>query len=344
LSIPIELRQLAEVAKDKGPAELSPRQLLAFYRYSRRGSWIVSQIRRDLKKLGFRTDPDFETVWVDVPIKLVPIVDAKAEPAAKPPVFEAAVPVATQGVVEVAPAHRISRLKAANIKPVSVKPTDKLETAVTLMMTHDFSQLPVMTSERDVKGVVSWRSMGNRLALKKKCELVKDCMEPHHEVRNTVSMFDVIRMLTERDCVLVRDTTNVISGIVTAADISEQFKVLSEPFLLLGDIENNVRRLIERYFTIEEIRAAKDPGDAGRKIEGASDLGWGEYVRLFENPQNWSKVQLALDRVIFTKNLNEVRAIRNDVMHFDPDGVEILHLEKLRQFCSFLDRTMQLLE
>lgn len=63
-----------------------------------------------------------------------------------------------------------------------------------------------------------------------------------------------------------------------------------------------------------------------------------------ENPANWTKIQLALDRVIFTKTLNEVRLVRNDVMHFDPDGVDALQLEKLRQFSSFLDRTLQLLE
>jgi len=34
----------------------------------------------------------------------------------------------------IAPSHRISRLKAANTKPISVKPNDKVETAVTLMM------------------------------------------------------------------------------------------------------------------------------------------------------------------------------------------------------------------
>jgi hypothetical protein len=48
-------------------------------------------------------------------------------------------------------------------------------------------------------------------------------------------------------------------------------------------------------------------------------MNFGEYVRLLENPANWSKLQLALDRVVFTKMLNGVRLVRNDVMHFDPD-------------------------
>jgi hypothetical protein len=229
-------------------------------------------------------------------------------------------------------------LKAANTKPVSVKPTDKLETAVTLMMSHDFSQLPVMTSDRDVKGLISWRAIGNRLALNKKCESVKDPMEPHHEVRDTASMFDVIRLLARHECVLIRDATNLITGIVTAADISEQFQLISEPFILLGDIENDVRRLIERSFTIEELKAARDPGDATRKVESAADLGFGEYVRLLENPAHWTKLKLPLDRVVFTDTLKQVRVIRNDVMHFDPDGIDEAAQRTLRRFAAFMER------
>ena len=71
---------------------------------------------------------------------------------------------------------------------------------------------------------------------------------------------------------------------------------------------------------------------------------FGEYVRLLENPANWAKLKLALDRVVFTKMLNQVRLVRNDVMHFDPDGIDAEQLEKLRQFSSFMDRTLQLLE
>jgi CBS domain-containing protein len=345
MSIPNELNQAAEAAKKSGPQQITARNLLLWYGFARRGANKVARIRKDLRKLGVKTDPDFDSVWVDVPIALQSTKAEKPDPGnakSKETLASDENPAPKAQPAEAAPSHRISRLKAANTKPISVKPNDKVETAVTLMMQHDFSQLPVMSSERDVKGMVSWRSLGNVLAMGKKCDTLKDCTEPHHEVRATESMFEVIRLLTQRECVLVRDGTNMISGIVTAADISEQFRTLSEPFLLLGDIENNLRRLIEIAFSIEDMKAARDPEDTTRKVESASDLTFGEYVRLLENPDHWKKLKLQLDRVVFTKSLGEVRLVRNDVMHFDPDGISDEQLAKLRQFSTFLDRMQRL--
>jgi CBS domain-containing protein len=333
---PDQLTQAAEAVKRNGPVDLTARQLLGWYGFSRRGSWVVSNIRKGLKKLGVRTEPDFDSVWIDLPIKLVSAKDAKlAEPQLVINSADAA-PTPKPENGGATPSHRIGRLKAANTKPVSVKPDDKLETAVTLMMTNDFSQLPVMTSERDVKGIISWRSIGYRLALKQKCEAVRDCMQPHHEVPDTASMFDVILLLGKYECVLVRDPKKIIAGIVTAADISEQFRLLSEPFLLLGDIENDLRRLIERAFSLDELKAARDPNDTARKVEGVSDLTFGEYLRLLGDPAKWEKLKIALDRSEFVKTLNQVREARNDVMHFGSDPLDDATLGQLRKFSAFL--------
>ena len=38
-----------------------------------------------------------------------------------------------------------------------------------------------------------------------------------------------------------------------------------------------------------------------------------------------------------TKRLDEVRRIRNDVMHFDPDGIAEKDLDTLRRFDQFLN-------
>jgi CBS domain-containing protein len=52
-------------------------------------------------------------------------------------------------------AFRVSRLLRPNSRPLSVSPDCTLNEAVTLMLRHNYSQLPVMTNERDVKGIVS---------------------------------------------------------------------------------------------------------------------------------------------------------------------------------------------
>jgi CBS domain-containing protein len=42
------------------------------------------------------------------------------------------------------PTHHVSQLNLARKKPVSTKPTATISEAITLMMLHNFSQLPVM--------------------------------------------------------------------------------------------------------------------------------------------------------------------------------------------------------
>jgi len=45
---------------------------------------------------------------------------------------------------------------------------------------------------------------------------------------------------------------------------------------------------------------------------------------------------------VFNKSLNEVRLIRNDVMHFDPDGISEDQLTKLRQFSKLLEQIQKM--
>ena len=74
----------------------------------------------------------------------------------------------------------------------------------------------------------------------------------------------------------------------------------------------------------------------GRNIEGESDLTLGECQRLIENPDNWRSLAIQIDRGVFIKQLDNVRLIRNDVMHFDPDGIADQDLDRLRDFVRLL--------
>ena len=189
------------------------------------------------------------------------------------------------------------------------------------MTVHDYSQLPVMTSEREVKGMISWTSLGSQLALGEECKYVRECMVAHKEISYDTYIFAAIDDIMANQYVLIRNSENIINGIVTTSDLSLQFRQLGEPFLLLGEIENYIRRMIQDKYTKEELTSIRDPLDAERDIQSASDLTIGEYLRLIEKPDNWNKLAISVDREIFIKKLDEIRRIRNDVMHFDPDGI-----------------------
>ena len=236
------------------------------------------------------------------------------------------------------PIYRISKLASSARKPLAVSPDTKLEEVVTHLLTNDFSQLPVMTSGRDVKGIITWTSIGSRLAMGKYCSVARELMEQHQEIRSDASFFSAIGIIAEHQYVLVRGHDQKITGIVTASDLSLQFQQLAEPFLLLGEIENHVRQVISQRFTPKELESAKDPTDTKRVVASVADLSYGEYIRLLENQERWDKLNITVDRKTCMEKFESVRKIRNDVMHFDLEGIPEKDLMTLREFARFLQR------
>jgi hypothetical protein len=316
----------AQLKKGVAPQKETVRAFLLWFNAERRGFSVVRRIRSALKRHGVTTSPDFEYTWLDGSITFV---------AASPEGEKGAL---KEGTATADPTFRIGRLDASNKSPVKVKPDATLQQAVTIMLTNDFSQLPVMTGTRDVKGIVSWKTIGSRLALKRPCTVVSDCMEPAQIVSIDDSLFETIARIASYDYVLVQAKDKTISGIITASDFNVQFQILAEPFLLVGEIENGLRRILHTKFTVKELEEAKAPGRDDRTIEAPSDLTFGEYIRLIEPEKRWKKLKVEIDRVEFLTQLNRVREIRNDVMHFDPDGMESEDLQFLREFAQFLKR------
>lgn len=161
-------------------------------------------------------------------------------------------------------------------------------------------------------------------------------MEPHKEISYDTYIFSAIDDIISNEYVLIRTSDNVICGIVTTSDLSQQFRQLGEPFLLLGEIENYVRRMLLDKYTIDELQAACMPSEKERRIQRISDLTLGEYVRLIENPDDWAKLAINVDRQVFVEKLDEIRQIRNDVMHFDPDGIAEQDVNRLREFVRLM--------
>lgn len=330
---------------------MTVRTLLSwFWSSQRRGEVIVFAIRAALKALALRTEPDFNLTYLDGLVEFLPVTVPEQKPTVTQTsglsvsptnALHMADAVVTLATPYFDPTFRIGRLELANRPPTSVHPDAEIISAVTIMLMNNFSQLPVILHERQVLGLLSWRSLGSRLSQGSDCKLVRDAMDVCEVLEADASLFDAIERLKTHDCVLVR-SEGKISGIMTAYDISITFGQLGEPFLILGEIENHVRSLIATKFSRAELATARDATDAGRPVEDISDLTFGEYVRLLENPTNWQKLGLRIDRSHFVKKLEEIRIIRNDVMHFDPEGIEESDLKKLRDFVAFLQRLQRL--
>ncbi|MXZ91098.1 MAG: hypothetical protein F4W95_09490 [Chloroflexi bacterium] len=307
------------------PERLTARELVGKYGYVLRGSWINSRIQNRLEELKLRSVPDFTVTWQGASIS-IEMDEETAE--------------ASSDTKRPDPTRRVDSLNAAHNSPTCVKRGDELNVATSLMLMHDYSQLPVMDDAHEVKGVISWQSIGARLSLGCECKYVRQCMEPSREmpkveIPKEAPLFEAINIVAEQGYVLVRDREagNTISGIVTATDLSNQFALLAEPFLRIGEIEGYLRNLIHRKFTLEELSVAA----IGTEIQGSSDLTLGDYKQLLGRPEHWERLNLNIDRREFVKHLNRVREIRNSIMHFNPDGLSNEDMQLLRDVARFFD-------
>jgi CBS domain-containing protein len=358
---------------------MTVRDFLHLFGAERRGAVKVQGIRTILDSLDLETEPDFETAWIDGPMWLrlrpgvaissgspidpqdgpavaneIEMDDASSdlpqdgEATDRTPVSEAPETVANEAGPKSSlpddPTFRIGRLPAANKDLISVNQNDTLKKAISLLLRHDFSQLPVMHGDREVKGVVTWKSIGSKLALGCRCEHVGDCSEDTRIIDSNRTLFDAIPTIVEYGYVLVRDQRDRrITGIVTASDLSLEFQTQSEPFLLLREIELHVRQLLSEKISAIDFEILDSPTAPSQRPESLSGLSFGQYVRLIQHPTVWSKLQLSIDSGVLTKLLEEVRIIRNDVMHFDPDPMTPEELRKLKQAARFMQELYELL-
>lgn len=294
---------------------VSVREFLSWFDAQRRTYWNKKRINDTLSEFSIRTEPDYLSTWIDGEIGFVldQVKDniGQFETKEQNDQYESSGSSTGPSIDEIPandPAYRISKLEAANKRPVCVKPNTSLEEAITIMLLNGFSHIPVMTSDRDVKGIITWTSIGSRLVNGLASKDVQAYMDQHEELRADESFFQLIQKVQEHEYVLIRGANDVITGIVTSSDLSIQFKILTEPFLLLGEIENYVRWVIGNNFTPEELRNACLSADESRAIKEPSDMNFGEYIRLLQDPNNWTKLGISLDRKYFCSQLERVRS------------------------------------
>ena len=313
------------------PEETTVRGLVNRFGFERRGSWINGHIHNILDQFELETIPDFSTVWLDSRIAIR--LDSSKFPATS----SNELADATQ---------RIGSMPTANLNAgdesrlVSVPPDKPLSTATTIMQLSEFSQLPVMPNgnKRIVRGIISWKSIGARLTLGAECGLVQDCMEnPAQILPITTPLVEAMSIVTKHGYVLVKKEDETISGIITASDLASQFETSAVPFILTGEIEGHLRRLIHGKFTLDEMRETAKGTQGGKPIAGASDLTLTGYHALLGKPEHWERLQINVDRDQFRAHLEIVRDIRNNLMHFNPDGLSSEEIAALRNLARFFE-------
>ena len=331
------LRQARKQADAHAPERITVRALLALWGATDRGDQ-VSQIEADLANHGLVTSPSFRAVTLDTVVSLSTPPDETEAPTPDAPSDVNDLPVTEDeeggGDLDVG-------LKVGNLSPLlgvtSVGPNSTIEEAITKMLLNDFSQLAVLSGPRNLRGAVTWRSIA--LAVHQRADAtIADVIDTHVEaVAYDRDLFEVLPTLQQRDFVFVLDETKAIAGIVTTADVAQRYGVMATPFFQLGEVDQTLRWVLSRAVDLDTVQRF-----CSRPVTSFDQLAMGDYQRLLENKEVWQQVGWPLDRPTFVARLEEIRRIRNKVMHFHPDPPSDDAVDKLRAFNTLLHRYREL--
>lgn len=320
----VKRKKYLEEAKSRPPREemeISIRDLLDLWGAKRRGYWVVHQVRQGLAEAGLTTEPDFANGWIDdrVMLKALPSttvdhaepgsVGINASPGSESQSTEANL---MGGALTFAD---LDELLFEGERPplVFVSESDPLPKAQSIMMRHDFSQLPVLNGPRTLKGAVSWESIAKAIA-HRPATTVADCMVPADLLKLSDDVLTNVPKITQNGYILTKNQAQEVVGIVTTADLAAAFEVLSGPFLLLGICEQLLRNVAASNFEEDRIRTLRSGPPTERLVDA---LTLGELKALFDDDSNWDRLNwLGVDAATFRSALGEIVSLRNRVMHF----------------------------
>jgi CBS domain-containing protein len=238
---------------------MSVRELIAIWGAPGRDFGVNERVDADLGNHGMTTEPDFRAVTLDDTVAIVLTTERATDEAPTSPVEDAsdleATPPQTIAAVSEGSWDRglaIGNLPSASKKVCSVKPDATFEEAITLMLTEDFSQVAVMTSPRELKGAVSWKSIAKARnanpGAKLSAAIVKAEAVPY-----TADLISMLPVIQHQEFIFVYGPDRSITGIVTLADVVETYGQMASPFFMIGRIDQSLRRIIEAAFTLKTI-------------------------------------------------------------------------------------------
>lgn len=199
--------------------------------------------------------------------------------------------------------------EAAQRVPISIKPQDTLEKAITLMTLHRFSQVPVMQNERQCQGYVSWQSITlSKIEYPQKKLNAKQCCRPVQILPSNTEIRDAIYHILKHDFVMVEHQGSIF-GPVTLFDLSKEYNHITLPFFYIREIEADLRQIIDSFGSGKELKSRNE-------AKTSIDLNFSDYVDNLSQPAIKTVVQKHFDWKQVSEALETIRLLRNDVMHF----------------------------
>lgn len=227
----------------------------------------------------------------------------------------------------------------------SLPPTSTVREALELMRRRQFSQLPVVDTRGRALGVFSLWALARHLLLgtsKVRDRILEipigDIAERIPTVTVEDDLHEVIEKLAQHEALLVGSPKG-LQAIATPWDFLVYFYRVSQPYLMLREIELALRSVIAASLPGDELRACCERAlndkyeRQGRAAfpTAVDDMEFDDYRALITHPENWSEHfvgVLGADRHLVNARLAHLSRIRNDVFHFR-DSVSVSEYETL---------------
>ncbi|GAA3726875.1 hypothetical protein GCM10022225_05090 [Plantactinospora mayteni] len=327
------LNEASRRAEVGDPMSLTVRELIRLWGFEERDRDTSQQIDADLANHGLVTVPDFRAVTLDRTVTLVPLPAPGDESRSGVPVGHDSSTLQAELTDEASAdiGVTLGNLLSNDEPLVSVSPSASLQEVITIMLLNDFSQLAVLAAPDELYGAVSWKSIAQAQHADRDASL-STMITPAKVFDYDVRLLDAIADLRREEFVFVRDFDGKITGIITAADVVQKYDETAAPFLLIGEIDQELRRLIQNTFDLETAQQAC----AGKNLKSFDHMTMGQYQSVISDPECWQILGWPLDRIVFIKRLDQIRHIRNKVMHFNPDPVKPTDVHRLRYFLDLI--------
>lgn len=225
-------------------------------------------------------------------------------------------------------------------QPLTLDDRTLASDAIERMVDHGFSQVPVTNRDGRIIGVFSWQSFGKRVtdlraSKVKATELpLREAMEPARFIGREVYI-DTETDWNSIDYVLVGADDNLV-GILCIADVFGRLNDFAEAFVLLYEIEHEIRDLIIDVVGEsglgEMIGNMHTPPNA-KVPSSLEEFTFNQYKSLICTKANWPTFESVFDTVreLVDADFGEVNELRNIVFHFRR-GITPKDTDRLRRF------------
>ncbi|MBT7189397.1 MAG: DUF4268 domain-containing protein [Anaerolineae bacterium] len=263
-------------------------------------------------------------------------------------------------------AYQIHQIIEGKGSPISVTKDDTVSKALSLMIEHDYSQLPVISREEKAKdmtidipeGMVTNESIlrGIRNFHAKIEELkIRDVMISAPVYSYDDDLFDILDRLKDSNAVLITENIGLgedLVGIVTSYDATEYFRSRTEDMMRVEDIELIIKDFIlasytDKSGTVDEsslddvitLLTAYKKTDKELKVD---DLTLSDYINLLLHKTTWSFLEpiFSVKREFVMQLLQGVRKIRNELAHFRGD-ITAVQRDRLKFASEWLSKRQE---